>query len=242
MTANGELRFLSPPDDESPSDDDEDNDYEVTLTAADRETGGETTTLNVTVSVTPVDEPPAIAGERVPNFLEEGTDPVGIYTVSDPEGQTTVFTWRLAGTDRNLCGTEVGSFVATEPDGDDLKWSVAGIDGGHFEMREISGSWTLSFKANPDYDNPLDTNLAKRNTYHVTVRAIEVGDQDSRTTELTGSLDVLVIVTDIDERPVIMGPTSVTDFPENSRVTREVGRYSVSDPEGESGGAGHERG
>ena len=47
LTGSGELRFVDPPDYESPADDPTtDNGYDVTLTAADRETDGETATLD----------------------------------------------------------------------------------------------------------------------------------------------------------------------------------------------------
>ena len=41
-----------------------------------------------------------------------------------------------------------------------------------------------------------------------------------------------VVVVNVDEEPVLTGPETVDDFPENSAVSRQVGRYTVSDPEG----------
>ena len=139
----GFLTFSAPPDYDNPTDANGDNSYLLTIGVTD---GDLPNLINVEVTVADVNEPPVVMRSN------GGT---GAFSIVENSG------------------TEVGSFVATEPDGDDLEWSVAGIDGGHFEVREISGSWTLSFKANSDYDNPLDTNLDKRNTYHVTVRDID---------------------------------------------------------------------
>ena len=36
----------------------------------------------------------------------------------------------------------------------------------------------------------------------------------------------------MDEPPVLEGPDTVDDFPENSSTSRQVGRYTASDPEG----------
>ncbi len=128
LTASGELRFLSPPDHESPSDGGGNNSYDVILTASDRDTGGETATLDVTVNVTPVNEPPEISGERVPNFTEEGTGAVATYTVSDPEGTNTTFTWALEGADRNL-----------------------------FDLTASGTGHSLAFKTPPNFETPADS-------------------------------------------------------------------------------------
>ena len=72
---------------------------------------------------------------------------------------------------------------------DNVEWTLAGPDGSRLE---ISQTGELSFKANPDHDNPLDSRAdGSSNTYNVIVRATEEDDQDSGTTELTGRLDVL---------------------------------------------------
>ena len=62
------------------------------------------------------------------------------------------------------------------------------------------------------------------------MRATEEDDGDPQT--LTGSLAVTVTLSNFDEPPVISGPQTVTDYPENSPTTRVVGRYMATDPEG----------
>ena len=63
--------------------------YEVTLSASDG--GGLTTELDVTVTVTNVDEPPDLTGEAHVEIVENSTDFVGRYRASDPEGEQVVW-------------------------------------------------------------------------------------------------------------------------------------------------------
>ena len=44
-------------------------------------------------------------------------------------------------------------------------------------------------------------------------------------------MHVDVIVNNVDEPPEITGPDTVDDFPENSATSRQVARYTASDPE-----------
>ena len=178
LTGSGELRFVDPPDFETRADSDTDNTYEVTLTAADRETGGETVTLDVTVVVTAVDEPPVIAGEQVPNFLEGGTDAVATYIVSDPEGERTTFTWGLAGPDRTL-----------------------------FDLTANGTSATLAFKTPPDFEAPGGSrrNNEYLGTIEATDEATKKGTfgvlvtvrNDNDPPTLTGGPDTITVAEDV---------------------------------------------
>ena len=97
ISATGALTFDSPPDYESPAGVNG-NEYQVTVRA--RDDGGKTASFDVTVTVTPVDEPPAITGETtIHDYDENGTGDVATYTAADPEGDTNI-TWTLGGTDR----------------------------------------------------------------------------------------------------------------------------------------------
>ncbi len=180
----GELNFKSPRDYEKPNDGNKDNEYEVTVRASD---GNLTSTLAVLVTVTNVNETPAITGLASIKYAENSTGTVGTYTASDPES-------------------------------DDVTWSLAGTDAARFT---ISTSGELAFKASKDYENPNDGN--KDNIYEVTVRASDGN--------LMSALDVLVTVTNVNETPAIIGLASIK-YPENS--TETVGTYTASDPE--SGG------
>ena len=177
LSNSGALTFKTAPDHESQ------DTYEVTVRAFD---GGLTGTLDVTVSVTDVDEAPEILGlDSIPR-LENFTGTLATYAARDPEGLTNTFTWSLSGTD-------AGDF-------------------------EISSSGALTFKSVPDHDAPADSN--RDNEYVVTVRANDGS--------LTGTLDVTVTITNIDEPPTITGQSSV-EFVENRTGT--VATYQASDPE-----------
>ncbi len=80
--------------------------------------------------------------------------------------------------------------------------------------------------APPDYDNAIDSN--KDNEYHVTVQATEADDTDPLTRELTGSLPVIVRVTDIDEVPTVTGNLT----PNVAENTTAVTTYRASDLDG----------
>ena len=55
--------------------------------------------FDVTVTVTPVNEPPTVTGDAAVS-VDENTEAFSLaYTASDPEGDSTTFTWSLSGTD-----------------------------------------------------------------------------------------------------------------------------------------------
>ena len=160
-------------------------------------------TIEVTIAVTNVNEPPVVARQT-------GT---GAFSIVENSG------------------TEVGTFVADDPERSAVTWSLAsGGDSRFFEIDETSGA--LSFDegefnedAVPDYES---TGLGIDKAYNVTVRATEADDGDSLTRELTGSLAVTVRITDVNEPPVITG----NQTPSVAENTTAVGTYRAADPEG----------
>ena len=54
-------------------------------------------TINVTVTVTNVNEPPVVTGDDAPSFQENSTSAVATYTGADPERDT--LTWSVSGND-----------------------------------------------------------------------------------------------------------------------------------------------
>ena len=184
----GALTFDSPPDYESPAGVNG-NEYQVTVRA--RDDGGKTASFDVTVTVTPVDEPPAITGETtIHDYDENGTGDVATYTADDPEGDTNL-TWTLGGTDR-------GDFSIT---GGVLRFAVA-----------------------PDYERPADS--GGNNHYEVIVEATDSNNN-------RGTRHVDLIVKNVDEPPELTGPDTIDNLPENSATSRQVGRFTASDPEGD---------
>ena len=199
IDASGNLSFDTTPDHETATDSGGDNVYDIQVVATDSgnlndgtlSPGGATSsTFDVTVTVTPVDEPPDISGTTtINNYPENGTGNVATYTATDPEGDP------------------------------NITWSLAGPDRGDFD---ITGGG-LTFKEVPDYESPADS--GGNNQYEVSVQATDSNNK-------RGELHVDVIVTPVDEPPEVMGSDTVNDFPENSPTSRQVGRYTASDPEG----------
>ena len=73
------------------------------------------TTLDVTVTVTDVDEAPVITGDSAVNYAENGTGAVATYSASDPEGATVTLT--LSGTDADSFSLSDGELTfGTSPD------------------------------------------------------------------------------------------------------------------------------
>ena len=121
--------------------------------------------------------------------------------------------------DENGSG-DVATYTATDPEGDsNITWSLAGADRADFD---ITGG-VLTFRNVPDYERAADS--GGNNHYEVTVQATDSNNK-------RGELHVDVIVTNVDEPPELTGPEAVDDYPENSAASRQVGRYTASDPEG----------
>ena len=114
------------------------------------------------------------------------------------------------------------SFSATDPEGSAVTWSVGGPDGSHFTIDE-RGQFSFGENDPPDFDTPADQD--SDNIYNATIRA-----QDPQSN--TASLPVMVLVTEVNEGPVITrqgsGPGTV---PENRGVDQVLARYTASDPE-----------
>ena len=87
--------------------------YTVSVQASD---GKSVAFKSVTVTVTGVDEPPALSGDDAPAVADNGAGFVSTYTLTDPEGDAVgAITWSLAGADSSYFTIEDGrlSFRAT---------------------------------------------------------------------------------------------------------------------------------
>ena len=100
-------------------------------------------TIMVTITVTDVNEPPAITGDAEVPFAENGTitDALHTYREDNPEDD-----------------------VAST-------WSLSGADAGKFDISNVNPIGELTFKAQPDFEMPGDAN--RDNTYEVTVAATD---------------------------------------------------------------------
>jgi len=199
IDASGNLTFAEIPDYEAPADSGGDNVYNVQVVATDdgnlgdgtsSQQGAQSASFDVAVTVTPVNEPPTVSGQVSHSVNENVADFSHTYTASDPEGAASTFTWSLAGT-----------------------------DGGDFNIDRNTGE--LTFRNTPNFESPADGN--SNNEYLVTVRATDEGN-------LRGDLAVTVTVNDVNEAPAISGD-SVLSYAENTATTRALDRYTASDPE-----------
>ena len=146
--------------------------------------GGFTGSLTVTVTIADVNEPPTISGEVLVDFTENGTGTVEMYSAMDPD---------------------VG---ATQD------WSLAGADGGDFEIT----NGVLTFINPPDYDMPTDDSRPY-NEYLVTV---QVNDGAN-----TATRPVTVRVLDVNEAPTVSGNAT----PSVDENTTAVATYRATDPD-----------
>ena len=104
--------------------------------------------------------------------------------------------------------TAIGTVTATDPDGDDVTFSVSG------DELAITSSGVLTFVSAPDYETKA--------TYTATVTA---SDGTNTTTQ-----NITVNVTNINENPVLTNAKSVLDIEENNLNIYE---YNSFDPEGD---------
>ena len=136
----GELTFREPPDYEDPQDSGANSEYNLTVVATD--SGRLTDRLDVTVTVTAVDEGPEVSGVTTYTVPEGQELARATFSAEDPEDlNAAVTSWRLAGSD-------AGDFTITDTGGNSAR---------------------LTFRNTPDYDRPADSN--RDNEYLVTIRA-----------------------------------------------------------------------
>ena len=102
----------------------------------------------------------------------------------------------------NGSGT-VAEYVADDPENGSITWSLSGT---HADDMAISGG-NLTFNSPPDHET--------RDTYNVIVQAFDGNS--------TGTLAVVVTVTDINERPEFSGATTSRSVVENTPAGRNIG-------------------
>ena len=142
INERGELTFRSTPDHERPADSNRDNVYIFVVQASDDRYYG---TLDVTVTVTPVNEPPTIT-----------TTSSSATGLRQPENRTSrLYTYR-----------------ATDPEGSPVTWSVGGTDGRFFAIDE-RGQFFFSETSPPDFEARMA--LGQENVYDVTVQVRDDG-------------------------------------------------------------------
>jgi|GEM_PF-4177699 len=114
----GELFFNSSPNFEIPLDSRGKNVYDVTVTATDNGTGNLSASQGVTITVTDVNDPPAITSGSSSSFAENGTAMAYVATGIDPDREQ-VLTWSLGGVDAalfNINSVTAEVFFNSSPD------------------------------------------------------------------------------------------------------------------------------
>ena len=176
----------------------------VTVTATDSAGQGSATPATVTIALQNVDEKPYFDNDANTEVIQEPMSMIQVMegmTGPDTEGEAT--------------------YTAVDPDGDNVTLSLTGTDASKFELTgETAGTRDLAFETAPDYEKPMDRN--KDNVYEVTVRATAGS--------MRVDLPVTVMVTPVDEPPMIVGASSVPNYSENR--TDPVATFTATDPEG----------
>ena len=103
----------------------------------------------------------------------------------------------------------VATYTATDPENDDLTFSISGLDAGDFDVDPDSGE--LDFEEPPDYEDPEDR--GRNNVYNLTVTVTDNG-RPNRSDEV----DVEVRVRDVNELPVFTNDTTEFIVFENNRT------------------------
>ena len=112
-------------------------------------------------------------------------------------------------------------YVASDPGGGDISWSLRGIDAGDFR---ISRSGVLTFDSTPDFENPLDS--GGDNEYSITVRASDASGT-------TAIMNVTVRVINVNELPEV--DSDIPDQMMTASVFRIISlQGTFSDPDGDT--------
>ena len=164
----GDVRFREIPDAENPGDDDDDNVYDIIVTASDNTGGTTDTDLAVAITVTNVND-------NQPVFSSPATASVA-------ENYTAAYT-----------------ALATDDDGDSLRYNLSGTDAALFTIDPATGA--VRFIAAPDFENPDDDD--DDNVYDIIVTASDGANETEH--------NVAITVTNVnDNQPVFSSPATAS--------------------------------
>ncbi len=174
-SSSGVLSFSIRPDFENAVDMGSNNTYEIVVEADDGQ--GESNsvgTFAVIVTVTNVDETPEI-------------------TTTDASHTAPSF-MEIEYDDATAVLLTIADYDGDDEEEQTITWSRTGTDAGNFTIDSSTG--VLSFAQRPNFEMPADAGT--NNVYNVTVRA-----RDTASPANTRELEVVVTVTDVNERPDI---------------------------------------
>ena len=95
----------------------------------------------------------------------------------------------ISGTGRqnvNENTTAVGTYTATDAEGDGITWDIYSTDSDEFSFTSSGSSLTLRFESAPDYENPTDANT--NNIYVVRIRATDDANPSANSNKLINAI------------------------------------------------------
>ena len=194
INEGGQLTFRNPPDHEGPADSGQDNVYEITVRASDGRMYG---AHDVTVTVTPVDEPPEFRS-----------------------GSRTAFSYRENG------AAALYTYRATDPEGAEVAWSVSGADRDDFEISKDGGVLAFreppdhDEPADDDGDNVYEvTVVATDRTGHAYNLPVTVTVTDANEGPVIADTGTNTAITVPENHDQVLATYTATD-PEDQPVTR----------------------
>ena len=199
-TATRALSFKQAPDFESPTDQNTNNAYQVTITASDGELEA---TQAITITVANVEESP---------YFHSTTDHVEITEDPATEGIASpvlALSIQAADDEDDLASTSLNFVISGGADSD--KFSLTAVN---------NNSANLSFKTSPDFDNPHDANLDSN--YSLT---IEVADSSGASAQH----DVIVQVLGVNDEVPQLSSGASADVTENSTAIFYVASATDAD-------------
>ena len=111
----------------------------------------------------------------------------GIYYRYDVGWVTSSDSFDISTAENNI---SVATMQATDIDGDDINYTITGIDAALFDINSSTG--VLTFKATPDFETPLDN--GSNNVYDINIVSTDVNSESS-------SQAITITLTDVNDSP-----------------------------------------
>ena len=195
---------------ESPADYDGDNIYELVVQVTDgQDADGNPdnsvdATINVTITVTGVNEPPEFDHSVIELEIAENTE----------------------------ANTGIGDPVAAiDPESATLTYSLSGADSNLFDIGPLSGQISVGAETELDYESPADSD--GDHVYEIVVQVTDNTDSGGNVDDsVDAEIGVNITVTDVNEPPEFELPAMLIDVRENTEANAEIGDpVSAIDPE-----------
>ena len=204
----GQIKTKTLLDHESPSDSGGDNVYELTVHVTDGkdDNGSVDSTvddlINLTITVTDVNEPPEFGSPAVELDIDENT----------------------------ATNTNIGDpILASDPESDALTYSLVGADSHWFDVDTSSGQ--IKTKALFDHESPVDSDFDNIYEFGVWVTDGKDAEGMANPS-VDGSIDVTITVIDVNEPPQFDTSAIELEVDENTATNTNIGDpILASDPE-----------